>query len=77
MPVASIETKISSITNSDKEPIDGAQLYKHGSDEEHKTFIPDFITATIAIDEHEKPIKISNEKEKNYHLYSGNCSCDN
>ena len=34
MPVAYVEAQISAITNSDKQPIKGAQLYKLGTDEE-------------------------------------------
>ena len=51
-------------------------MYKQGGEDLHPTFIPPFITATVAIDADDKPIKVAQPHEKEYALYSGDCSCD-
>ena len=51
-------------------------MYKHETEDALKTYSPPFKTATIAIDEDEQPIKISDELDEEYPLYAGNCSCE-
>ena len=49
MPLDSVKDRIYKYHNSDKEPIDGCNVYKEETDEEPKIYVLPFETATISI----------------------------
>ena len=50
MTVEKIKTQSEKIVNPNTQPIKGSKPYKDKTDEEHPTFIPPFVMATIGID---------------------------
>ena len=77
MSLEKVKAQSEKIINPVSKPLKGSSPYKEKTEEEHPTFIPPFVRATIAIDKNDKPIKMSKPGEVSYVLYSGECSCEN
>ena len=75
-PVAHVVEQTEKIMNSNKKPILGSNLYEEKTLQKHAVYIPPFVTATISIDENDKPIKQCKESDAAYSLYAGECSCE-